>query len=531
MEMHADVVVIGAGAVGAAAAWRMAGAGLSVICVERGDWVAFDAIDRGGPDWELRRERGLSSNPNIRAHPGEDPVDDADSPIKPMFADAVGGTSVHWSAHIPRFRPEDFRVRSLDGVAEDWPISYDDLAPYYALNEDRWGLAAIPGDPAAPPHGERARRLPTIGAHGRRLAAAFDRLGWHWWPVDLAVGRDADEPGTVHCSHIGPCDLGCPSRVRSCAHHAYMIDAVAAGVRLVTRAKVLHLEHDAGNRVTAAVCDTPDGTVRLCGARFVVAGNGLNTPRLLLLSASGRFPDGMANSSGQLGRNLMLHPHAKVDAVFAGPVGAWARGEKAGIVSYEFYQTVPGREFVRGCKLQLGAGPPPAALANGAVTGTRLPWGRGHHRAFESRFDHICGLTVCAEDLPEAHNRIVLSPTMRDRHGLPAAKMIYRVSENSRRILDHGLDRGEQVFREAGAVATYRKALRDQAGFHLMGTARMGAVPETSVVDAFGQCHDVPNLFVVDGSVFVTSSAANPTATAQAFALRAADHIVATRRG
>jgi choline dehydrogenase-like flavoprotein len=211
MDHEADVVVIGAGAVGAAAAWRLASAGLRTICVEQGDWLDMAALDRDGPDWELRRERPLSSNPNIRARADEDPVDDEDSPIKPMIADAVGGTTTHWSAHIPRFRSEDFRVRSLDGVAEDWPISYEELAPFYTLNEARWGLGALPGDPAAPPHGETALPLPTIGPHGRRLASAFDRLGWHWWPVDLVVGRDAADPGTVHCDHIGPSAPACGS--------------------------------------------------------------------------------------------------------------------------------------------------------------------------------------------------------------------------------------------------------------------------------------------------------------------------------
>ena len=243
-DLEAEVVVVGSGPTGAAVTWRLATAGLKVICLEKGGWLPVSDLGRDLPDWELRRAREWSSNPNIRCAPEDDPVDDEDTPIKPMIASTVGGTSPHWSAHVPRFRPEDFRVRSLDGVADDWPISYEDLAPYYALNEERWGVAAIPGDPSSPPHGEGALKLPTIGAHGRRVAAAFDRLGWHWWPVDLVVGRDADLPGTVHCTHIGPCDLGCPSRIRSSADRGYMIDAVEAGARLLTRVRVTTLEHD-----------------------------------------------------------------------------------------------------------------------------------------------------------------------------------------------------------------------------------------------------------------------------------------------
>lgn len=520
---------MGSGPTGATAAWRLASAGLSVVVIEKGR--AFDpaALDRGGADWELRRGGEWSSNPNIRRGPDDDPVDDEDSPIKPMFASGTGGTSPHWSAHVPRFRPEDFRVRTLDGVGSDWPIAYDDLAPYYALAEAGWGAAFWPGDPSAPPRQGRPQPLPTLGAHGRRFAAAFDRLGWHWWPVDLVVGRDAGDPGIQRCSHPGPCDLGCPSRLRSSADRSFLADAVAAGARVLAGVRVLRIEADGRGRAAALVCRDADGDLRVEAAHVGLAGNGSATARLLLLSAHGGAPGGLANRSGLVGRGLMLHPYAKVDALFGEPLGGWAAGEKAGLVSFEFQQTRRERGFVRGVKLQLVAGPGPAALAQGAIVGAPLPWGGGHHAAFESRFDRICGFTVCAEDLAEDDNRIVLSHRLVDRDGLPAAKWIYRVSENSRRALDFGLDRAEEVLLAAGGGRTFRTPLRDQAGFHIMGTARMGDDPETSVVDAFGRCHDAPNLWVLDASVFVTSSVANPTLTAQAHALRAADRIIAER--
>jgi choline dehydrogenase-like flavoprotein len=529
-KISADVVIIGSGPTGAAAAWRLVRAGLDVVCLERGDWFAYDEIRRDDPDWELRRASALHSNPNIRGGRDDAPVDDADSPIKPMIGNAVGGGSIFWSAHVPRFRPEDFRVASLDGVSDDWPLSYDDLAPYYRENERRLGTAFVPGDPSAPPHGNHALTMPTIGAHGRRFAAAFDRLGWHWWPVDLVVGREADEPATVHCTHIGPCDLGCPSRIRSGADRAYMCDAVNLGVRLLTRTRVMRLELDAGDRVAAALCMTGSGPLRVEGRTFILAANGMGTPHLLLASRSEQCPNGLANNSGLVGRNLMLHPYARVDGLFPDAVGAWVAGEKAGIVSFEFYATRAEHGFVRGLKLQLTGGPPPAALARGAVTGEALPWGEGHHDAFENRFDRICGLTICAEDLADENNRITLSDSVMDRDGNPAPRMSYAVSDNSRRILDFGMERAAEVLREAGASELYRTPLRSEAGFHLMGTARMGTDPARSVVDPFGRCHDVPNLFVADASVFVTSAAINPTATAQALALRTADHIIASRR-
>ncbi|MBM3523594.1 MAG: GMC family oxidoreductase [Alphaproteobacteria bacterium] len=478
----------------------------------------------------MRRATTLSSNPNIRRGPDDDPVDDADSAIKPMFAHGTGGTSPFWSAHVPRFRPEDFRVAMLDGVGRDWPIAYDDLAPYYDLAEARWGTAFVPGDPSGAPNRGRPLRLPTIGAHGRRIAAAFDGLGWHWWPVDLVVGRDADAAGTQHCRHMGPCDLGCPSRIRSSADRSFLADAVAAGTRLLVGTRVLSIETDAQGRASALVCRDERSTFRVRAARMLLAANGSATPRLLLLSANGRAPNGLANGSGLVGRGLMLHPYARVDALFDEPLGSWVSGEKAGLISFEFLPTKRERGFMRGVKLQLVTGPPPVALAEGAVVGRRLPWGSGHHAEFERRFDHLCGINVCAEDLPEDDNRITLSDRIVDRDGVPAAKWTYRVAENSRRALDFGLDRGEEVLRAAGGREFFRLAMRDQTGFHIMGTARMGNDRETSVTDAFGRTHDVPNLTVLDASVFVSASVVNPTLTAQAHALRAADRLIADAR-
>ena len=528
-DLSADVVVIGAGPAGAAACWRLAQHGLSVICLEQGHWLDETTLVPDMPGYERRRAGPLHENPNIRRGADDYPIDDAESPIKPTIGNGVGGGSIFWAAHIPRYRPEDFRSRSLGGVGEDWPIGYGDLVPYYELNERMMGLAAVPGDPAAPLRANPALPMPSPGPAGRRMAAAFDRLGWHWWAVDLAVGP---EGGTdpLPCTHAGPCEAGCPARRRSGADRTYMRAALAAGVRLVTGARVLTLEHDRAGKVTAAVTATGAGRVRVRGERFVVAANGIGTPRLLLMSASATRPNGLANSSGLVGRNLMLHPHARVDGRFAQQLGSWTPGQKAGLVCLEFYASRPERGFPRGFKMQLSPAPAPAALAAGAGTGTPLPWGAAHHAGFMQHFDRIAGLTICAEDSPELENRVTLSDRLTDRDGAPAPKLSYRLSGESRRALEFAMDRAEEALREAGAEAIHRDPLKAQAGFHLMGTARMGADPDTSVVDGFGRCHDAKTLFVVDSSVFVTGGAMNPTATAQALALRAADHIVATRR-
>lgn len=517
--MRADIVVVGSGPTGAAVSWRLATAGKDVLCLERGHWFDYAGLDREGPDWATRRQGRFSANPNIRQWAEDQPIDDRHSPIKPMLASAVGGSSLQWAAHVPRFRPEDFRTRTLDGVGADWPIGYEDLAPYFEINDAMIGAAFLAGDPSAPVRAVEPRPLPSLGAHGRRIAGALDALGWHWWPVDLAGGKD-DRFGP--CSHSGPCDLGCNARRRAGADDAYWPEALSAGARLATGMRVFRLETDADGRVAAAHCHTDEGDVRVEANRFILCANGLATPWLLLNSK----PEGLANSSGRVGRNLMLHPHARIDGMFDAPLGSWTSGETAGLISLEFMASAGRFNFPRGFKLQLSPGPEPLALALGAIDDGPLPWGHDHAANFEARFDHVMGFSVCIEDMAEPDNRVTLSDDMVDADGERAPAMHYRLAPESRRCLDFGLDRAEDVLRKAGAKRFIRDPLKVQAGFHLMGAAQMGADPATSVTDGWGRCHDVPNLFIGDSSVFVTSGSLNPTATAQAFALRLADHVL-----
>ena len=512
-DIAAEVAVIGAGPTGAAAAWRLATAGVRVACIERGGRFDFDGVPADESERERLAAGPFNPNPNIRRGADDYPIEDDDTPIKPLIGNGVGGGSIWWAAHAPRFRPEDFRVFTDDQVADDWPITYEELAPWYELNERRIGLAWRAGDPLGPVRKRNPLPLPAIGPAARRIARAFDELGWHCWPVELVVGRDAAAPGAAKCVHRGPCHVGCPARIRAGAERAYLDDALAAGARLLTRTRVLELEHDSRGRITAAACAGPAGRFRVTADRFVLAANGIGTARLLLASASGAFPHGLANGSGLVGRHLMLHPYAWADGWFPEPFPLPA-GQTASLVSLEFGTTRLERGFVRGSKLLLSVGSPAPGVRfdrfEGGVVDPRV---------------HMAGLSVSAEDLPDPANRVTLSSTRVDEDGIPAPRMTYRVSANSRAILDFGIERASEVLRAAGATAIEPTSLKAQAGFHLMGTARMGDDPETSVVDRFGRCHEVPNLYVADASTFVTASALQPTATAQALALRTADHI------
>ncbi|WP_075221448.1 GMC oxidoreductase [Acuticoccus yangtzensis] len=496
--IEAEVVVVGAGACGAAATWRLASAGVDVVAVEAGPWLGAQDFGFASADYAARRAGPLHENPNVRAGTWDLPVDDADSPIKASTGNAVGGTTLWWAAHIPRFREGDF-LGHTGGAA--WPITHDDIAAHYAVNEEMMGLAAHRGDPAGPARdaAQALRQLPPLGPLGTAMSAAFDRLGWHHWPVELARGA-----GDL-CTHDGPCDAGCPARIAAGADRCYMAPAVAAGARVLTGLRAQRLELWDG-RVSGVLCATDGGTVRLAARRVILAAGGLGTPRLLLLSEA-------ANRSGQVGRNLMLHPHAQVEGAIPLPAdAAIARGQKAGLVCLEFLRPDPARRLSAGFKMQLV---PEAAR-------TEAP-GRAGPGTVRAR------LNICVEDRPEEGNEVTLSGRLADRDGLPAARMSYRLSAETRGALDFGIARADELLRVAGAQAVAVEPLKRQAGFHIMGTARMGTDPETSVTDPFGRCHDVANLFITDPSVFVTASAMNPTATAQALALRTADHILAER--
>lgn len=525
----ADVLVIGSGASGGAAAWRLATGGLRVTCLEQGGWVDSSRYPTRSPAWEVVRQHEWSPNPNVRGLPTDYPVDDGESPIQPLMFNGVGGSTIMWSAHFPRFHPCDFRVRSLDGVADDWPLTYAELEPYYDLNDRMVGVAGIAGDPANPPRSPRQTPPAPLGRGGRRLADAFDRLGWHWWPSDIAINTRPYGDGRGACNNCGPCELGCVHEAKATSAVTYWPPALAAGALLRTNARVRAITVDGQGRATGAVWVDPDGAEHHERARAVVlAANGIGTPRLLLASASARHPDGLANSSGIVGRRLMHHPIAFAIGVFDEPMEGHKGITACTILSQEFYETDPARDFVRGYELQVTRSHGPVITALGGF-GHGVVWGADHHRRFAEVFDHTVGIAVTSEDLPEEANAVTLHPELVDASGVPVPRLRYRVDDNARRMLDHGLDRSEEVLREAGAREVVRVPLMAAAGFHLMGTARMGDDPARSVVDRWGQAHDVANLFVVDGSVFVTSAAVNPTPTIQALALRTADRILATR--
>ena len=516
-----DVLIIGAGASGAAVAWSLAETRMKIVCLEQGDWMSPADYPSSGRDWETRAYGDFSISPNRRKRPADYPINEDDSPISVANFNAVGGSTILYAGHFPRFHPSDFRVKTLDGVADDWPVDYATLEPYYAENDRMMGVSGLAGDPAYPPKESVMPPVP-LGKSGETLARGFNALGWHWWPSDTAIATEPYD-GRDKCANLGACTSGCAQGAKATTDITYWPHAIRSGVEVRTRCRVREIAVNEAGMASGVIYYDADGVEHLQKAQVVVlACNGVGTPRILLNSRSKLFPDGLANSSGLVGKNLMFHPYASIQGVFDEPLDGYM-GPGVCIWSQEFYETDTSRGFVRGYTYEITRGRGPVATAMTGMMSGRIPWGEDHHRAYRRLFNRITGMVAICEDLPELHNTVTLDPDLKDSNGIAAPKITYRLSENSRKMLDFAVARGEEILREAGAKDIMSEAPIAVGGWHLMGTARMGTDPANSVVNEWGRSHDVKNLFVVDGSIFVTSAGVNPTRTIQALALYIAD--------
>lgn len=521
-----DVLIVGAGPSGSVVAHTLAVRGFSVLCLEQGDWVNPSDLPGSKPEFELLTRTAWHWEPNVRRRAQDYPVnlEGANAPLS-MFG-AVGGSSVVYGAHWMRLMPSDFRLRTLDGVAEDWPISYEDLAPFHDRVDAFIGVSGLAGDPACPEHDYPLPPHPMGGA-GMRMARAFNDLGWHWWPGSNAIPSTAFK-NMGQCVRWGVCERGCPVGAKASFDLAYWPQATAAGAKLVTGARVARITTGPTGLADGAIWIDGEGAEHRVRANAVVlAANGVGTPRLLLMSDE-RSPGGLANSSGLVGKNLMIHPNRGVVGVYEEQLESWNGPAGQLLYSVQFYETDLSRGFVRGSKWNLM--PLPGVLSVLQLHSDRPfedRWGSAAHEL--SRYaGRAMVLYANIDDLPEESNRVTLDPTLTDTSGLPAPRIDYTLSENSIRNLDFAGDRMLEAHQAAGALETFHDPLVPSG--HLLGTARMGADPATSVVDLFGRAHDVPNLFVVDGSVMVTGGAMNPTSTIAAFALRAAEHLADTAK-
>jgi choline dehydrogenase-like flavoprotein len=526
----AEALIIGAGPTGAVAAKRLAEAGMRVVVLEQGEWPDYSKARADHSDYELTAGRNWSANPNRRQAPSDYPISDIDSDIAAVLYNAVGGSSVLYAAHWQRNMPSDFRVRTLDGVADDWPLTYEELEPFYEQVEEDFGVAGLAGDPAFPPGKALPLPPPPLAPMGRRVAKAHNDLGWHWWPGPNAI---ATRPYKTlkPCTQRATCMWGCVEGAKASVDRTHWPHNIALGVQLITGARVRRLEVNQRGLVTGATYIDRTGNEHFQPSDVtILAASGIGTPRLLLLSTNNTFPDGLANSSGLVGKRLMMHPFGTVVGLFDEDLGSTHGVWGQHLHSLEFYETDTSRGFVRGAKWGLQPTGGPVSMTRAYPWGEENAiWGAGFHACLRKRLGRSAMWGIIAEDLPDETNRVVLDPELTDSDGIPAPKIIYRMSENSYRLLDFHLARARQSLEAAGAYETVVAPLIRETGWHLLGTCKMGADPATSVVNAWGRAHDIPNLYIFDGSIWPTSSGMNPTATIAAMSLRCANHLVHRR--
>ena len=489
------VVVIGSGAGGGTVANELAQKNIDVVCLEAGRRLSLaDVVNDPG----VMNERMGWNDPR--------------KGVGVSLCKTVGGTTMRWSGISPRFQAHEFKALSTYGQLDDttlidWPITLEELEPYYSKAEFKMGVSGTHG---IPPSAEtNAYKL---------LKAGAKKLAYKEYTSTRTAINPVARDGRPGCRQIGFCWSGCAMSAKWSTLYTEISKAeTTRHFELRPESMVLKLNQTDDGRISGVVYTDRDGQLHEQKARAVcVAGNVVETTRLLHNSASTLFPDGLGNSSGHLGRNYMRHLTFSTLAIMPGEVNFHRGTRQSGLLFDEQYHQ-PERGFAGGYLIETIGGDPVTVAAT--VGG----WGRSTAE-YVDNFTKIGGTWVTGEDPPQASNRIEFDDTERDQYGLPVPVLKYDFHANSLAMFEHGKNRCESLVESLGgrrAIST----LGAGGGCHNMGVARMSAKPRDGVTNKWGQAHDIENLFVSDGSLFSSSAAANPTLTIVALAIRQAHHI------
>ncbi len=502
------VVIIGTGAGGGVLANELAQKGVSVVALEAGGrYLPEDYIN---DEWE---SFGQLAWLDPRTTSGDWRVAKDFSGLPAWIVKAVGGTTTHWAGASLRFQEHEWKAATNYGAVQganllDWPIDAAEMDPWYAKAEDKLGVTRTGDRPGLP--GNNNYMVFEKGAK----ALGYEKVH----TGRMAINSD-DTRDRLMCQQTGFCFQGCKWGAKWSSAYTDIPEGEATGnLEVRENAHAARILHNEAGKVTGVEYFDKDGNLQMQKARVVcVAGNSFESPRLLLNSASSMFPDGLANSSGQVGRNYMRHMTGSVYAVFDKPVKMWRGTTMAGIIQDEARHD-PSRGFVGGYELEtLSLGLPfmAAFLDPGA-------WGREFTSALDA-YENMAGMWIVGEDMPQETNRVTLNHGVKDQFGLPVANVHFDDHPNDIAMRNHAYSQGQAIYEAVGATRTFPTP--PYPSTHNLGTNRMSENPRDGVVNKWGQTHDIANLFVSDGSQFTTGAAENPTLTIVALAIRQADHI------
>jgi len=504
------VVIIGSGAGGGTLAHELTRRGMKVVLLEAGKRQSQETFSQVPGEAFVQLTwldaRTQSGNWGVAR----------DFPTLPAWhCKTVGGTTVHWTASTPRLEPWELRAKSTYGdIAStsliDWPIAYEELEKYYQLAESRMVVTRRNGVPGLP----ASNNFKVMHAGAKKLGYKRVHTG------HMAINSRASD-GRGFCIQQGFCVQGCKMGAKWSTLYTEIPRAEATGnLDLRVEATATRIEHGANGRVNAVVYRDSAGRELRQRARLVcVAGNAIETARLLLLSSSSKFPQGLANSSGQVGRNYCHQITGFVWGIFDKPVYSWRGATLAGVVEDEVVND-PQRGFVGGYRIELLA----LDLPTLPLVGLPYGWGRDFASIMES-YRNMAGMFINGEDLPRSDNRVTLNSAVKDQHGLPVANIHVDEHANDQAMRKHAQGQMSKMYDAVGAKRIVLGPTPPAT--HNLCTARMSADPRDGVTNAFGQAHDIKNLFISDGSALSTPGAANPTLTIVALALRQAEYIAA----
>lgn len=537
-----DFVIVGAGAAGGVVARELAVAGFRVVVLEQGPYLR--EADFRHDEYAISTLASLTNDFRVSPNTFREKAGDM-AAVKPsvQYGRVVGGGSVHFTGNYWRFHEIDFIEHSKKGAVagadrDDWPITYAELEPYYSRAEWEIGVSGLAGaNPFDPPR-SRPYPLPPlpikpVGVLAERGAR---KLGWTAFPAPMAI-LSRPYKGRSPCAHCGFCEtFGCEMRAKSSTLVTMIPEAEATGrCEIRPNSYVRKVEVNAAGRVTGVTYFDAQKREMLQRAKAVVlCANGAETPRLLLMSTSSRFPNGLANSSGWVGTHLMFNGGGMAGGLFEHEVNGY-KGVVDSRVIHDFYQLDPKLGIDGGGGIDIRFDFPPIAFANFGLPFDAPTWGVEYKHMLHNHFTRTAFALAHTTQLPVATNAISLDPSVKDAWGLPAIRLTFAEHPNDLKLYRFMTDRAMDLLGAAGATKRWAFPIENGGApllpaVHLLGTCRMGNDPRRSVVDKNHRAHDVPNLFIVDGSSFVTGGRGQPTLTIQALAFRAAERMATMAR-